>query len=97
MANNRDLRVAILNIEQARAQYRVQRAQSWPQVDAVESVNANRTPGSLSLSGKPTTSRQYSASIGVSAFELDLFGRVRSLNGQALEQFLVTAEARRAA
>jgi outer membrane protein, multidrug efflux system len=95
-ANNRDLRVAILNIEQARAQYRVQRAQSWPEVDAAGGVNANRTPGSLSLFGEPTTSRQYSASIGVSAFELDLFGRVRSLNGQALEQFLATAEARRA-
>jgi multidrug efflux system outer membrane protein len=97
LANNRDLRVAILNIEQARAQYRVQRSQSFPAVDAAESVNANRTPGSLSVSGEPTTSRQYSASIGVSAFELDLFGRVRSLNGQALEQFLATTEARRAA
>ena len=96
LANNRDLRVAILNIEQARAQYRVQRAQSLPQLDAAGSVNASRTPGSLSLSGEPTTARQYSASIGVSAFEVDLFGRVRSLNGQALEQFLATTEARRA-
>lgn len=96
LANNLDLRVAILNIEQARAQYRVQRSQSWPQVDATGSVNANRTPGSWSVTGEPTTSRQYSASIGASAFELDLFGRVRSLNGQALEQYLATAEARRA-
>jgi multidrug efflux system outer membrane protein len=96
LANNRDLRVAILNIEQARAQYRVQRAESWPQLNATASANASRTPSDLSLTGEPTTSRQYSATIGVSAFELDLFGRVRSLNGQALEQFLATAEERRA-
>lgn len=96
LTNNRDLRVAVLNIEQARAQYRVQRAQSWPQVDANSAVNANRTPASLSVTGEPMTSRQYSANIGAS-FELDLFGRVRSLNGQALEQFLATTEARRAA
>lgn len=96
LANNRDLRVSILNIEKARAQYRVQRAQSWPEVDAAGAASVNRTPGSLSVSGEPTTSRQYSATIGISAYELDLFGRVRSLNGQALEQFLATAEARRA-
>jgi multidrug efflux system outer membrane protein len=96
LTNNRDLRVAVLNIEQARAQYRVQRAQSWPQVDANGTVNASRTPASLSITGEPTTSRQYSADVGAS-FELDLFGRVRSLNGQALEQFLATAEARRTA
>jgi outer membrane protein, multidrug efflux system len=96
LASNRDLRVAVLNIEQARAQYRVQRSQSFPQVDANGSVNASRTPASLSITGEPTTSRQYSANVGAS-FELDLFGRVRSLNGQALEQFLATTEARRAA
>lgn len=96
LTNNRDLRVAVLNIEQARAQYRVQRAQSFPQVDANGSVNASRTPASLSLTGQPVTSHQYSANVGAS-FELDLFGRVRSLNGQALEQFLATTEARRAA
>lgn len=96
LANNRDLRVAILNIEQARAQYRVQRAESWPHLNATASANASRTPSDLSLTGEPTTSRQYSTTMGVSAFELDLFGRVRSLNGQALEQFLATAEERRA-
>lgn len=96
LTNNRDLRVAILNIEQARARYRVQRAQSWPQVDANGSVNASRTPADISLTGAAMTSRQYNANVGAS-FELDLFGRVRSLNGQALEQFLATAAARRAA
>jgi multidrug efflux system outer membrane protein len=96
LANNRDLRVSILNIEQARAQYRIQRADSWPRIDATGAVNASRTPESLSISGEPTTSRQYSANVGLSAYEFDFFGRVRSLNGQALEQFLATSEARRA-
>ena len=66
LTNNRDLRVSVLNIQQARAQYRVQRAQSWPQVDANSAVNANRTPASLSVTGEPMTSRQYSANIGAS-------------------------------
>lgn len=96
LANNRDLRVAILSIEQARAQYRVQRAQSVPAVDATGSMSKSRTPGGVSVTGSPMTTEQYSATTGVSAFELDLFGRVRSLNGEALEQFLATAEARRA-
>lgn len=96
LANNRDLRVAILNIEQARAQYRIQRAQSWPQIDATGNANAGRTPASLSQTGEAVTSHQYNADIGISAYELDLFGRVRSLNGQALEQFLATTEAQRA-
>jgi multidrug efflux system outer membrane protein len=96
LANNRDLRVAILNIEQARARYRIQRAQSFPQIDATGNASAGRTPASLSQTGEAVTSHQYNADIGVSAYEIDLFGRVRSLNGQALEQFLATTEAQRA-
>ncbi len=96
LANNRDLRVAVLNIEQARAQYRIQDAATWPTVTASGSGSASRTPASLSATGEAGVGRQYSASVGVSAYELDLFGRVRSLNAQALETFLATAEARRA-
>jgi outer membrane protein, multidrug efflux system len=86
LANNRDLRVAILNIDQARAQYRIQRSQSFPQIDAVGSQSASRIPASVSQTGASMTTRQYNANIGLSAYELDLFGRVRSLNGQALER-----------
>lgn len=96
LANNRDLRVAVLNIEQARAQYRVQDAQSVPAIDASGSASSSRTPAALSPTGQASIARQYSATVGISAYELDLFGRVRSLNSQALEQFLATAEARRA-
>ena len=95
LANNRDLRVAVLNIEQARAQYRVQDAQTLPAVNATGSGTAARTPASVSGTGAAVTSHQYSANLGVSAYELDLFGRVRNLSAQALEQFLATEQARR--
>jgi multidrug efflux system outer membrane protein len=95
LANNRDMRVAVLNIEKARAQYGVQNAALFPTVNASGSGSGSRTPADLSSSGRAVVSHQYSATLGFSAYELDLFGRVRSLNAQALEQFLATADARR--
>jgi outer membrane protein, multidrug efflux system len=95
LANNRDLRVAILNIEQSRAQYRIQDAATVPGVNASGSGTAARTPASLSGTGAAVTSHQYSATLGVSAYELDLFGRVRNLSDQALEEYLATEQARR--
>jgi outer membrane protein, multidrug efflux system len=96
LQNNRDLRVAVLNIEKSRAAYRVQDAARLPTVTAGGSGSASRTPGDLSATGQPLVSHSYSANIGVTAFELDLFGRVRSLDAQALQTFLATTEARRA-
>ncbi len=93
--NNRDLRVAALNIDQAWAQYRVQRADLAPGVDLGGSGNGSRTPGDLSGTGQPLVAHNYSATLGISAYELDLFGRVRSLKEQALQQFLSTTEAQR--
>lgn len=95
LTHNRDLKVAVLNIEKARAQYRVQDAQTLPTVNAAGSGSTSRVPGSLSGTGAAVINRQYSANIGVSAYELDFFGRVRSLSNQALEQYLATEEARR--
>ncbi|MDO9008985.1 MAG: AdeC/AdeK/OprM family multidrug efflux complex outer membrane factor [Thiobacillus sp.] len=97
LANNRDLRVAALNIEKARAQYRIQRADLFPAVGATGSQNAQRLPGDLTASGNAEVNRQYSATIGFSAYELDFFGRIRSLNAAALETYLGTGEARRSA
>ncbi|MEB1608369.1 multidrug efflux system outer membrane protein [Xanthomonas campestris] len=97
LENNRDLRVAALNIEVARAQYRVERAALLPAVQATGTANNARTPSELAIPGQPQVFRTYSANIGISAYELDLFGRVRSLKEQALQQFLSTAEARRSA
>lgn len=97
LANNRDLRVTGLNIEKARAQYQIQRADLFPAVDASVSGSNQRTPASLSATGKVAVTHQYSAGLGFAAYELDFFGRISSLKEQALYQFLATEEARRSA
>lgn len=89
LANNRDLRVAILNIEQARAQYGIQRADRLPTVGL--GISGSRTPGP-----DDTINSTYSGGLIVSSFELDLFGRVRNLSDAALARFLATEEARKA-
>ena len=89
--NNRDLRVAIANIEQARAQYRIQRADRLPTVGLGVS-GSRQTTGE----DQPITSL-YQSGLSVTSFELDLFGRVRNLSQAALAQFLATEEARKSA
>ncbi|MBM7454793.1 multidrug efflux system outer membrane protein [Oceanisphaera litoralis] len=91
LTNNRDLRVALLNVEKARAQYRIQRADRLPSVAA----NGGLERGRLTPTNGVTD--QYSASLGIAEFELDLFGRVRNLSEAALNQYLAREEARRAA
>jgi len=96
LLNNRDLRVATLNIERARAQYQVQRADLLPTVNAQASGTHQRTSGDVNGTGVTITSHQYAASLGVASYELDLFGRVASLRDQALSQFFATESAQRA-
>lgn len=95
LSNNRDLRVAVLNIEKARAQYQIQRADLFPAIGATASGIGQRTPASQSVTGSAVTSHSYSVGVGFTSYELDLFGRVRSLKDQALESFFATEEARR--
>ncbi|MCE4555296.1 efflux transporter outer membrane subunit [Pelomonas cellulosilytica] len=95
LAQNRDLRVALLNVQRAQAQYGVQQADQWPGVSASGGQTAQRLPGSLSGTGQRAISRQYTATLGVSAFELDLFGRVKNLTEAALQQYLATEDGRR--
>ncbi len=95
LANNRDLRVAILNIDKTRAQYRIQRADLLPTINGTAGATIQRTPADLSSTGRSGTNEQYNVGLGVSSYELDLFGRVRSLKDQALEQYLATEQARR--
>ncbi len=97
LENNRDLRIAALNIERSQALYRIQSADLFPTVNASGSVIEARTPGVLSGTGQPISSHQYSVNLGFSSYEIDFFGRVRSLKDQALEQFFATGEARRSA
>ena len=87
--NNRDLRVAVLNVERARSQYRIQRADRVPSLGV--SAELQRTGGDA-----PVTDI-YTAGLGIAQFELDLFGRVRSLSHAALQSYFATEEARRAA
>ena len=95
LVNNRDLRVAALNLDAYRAQYRIQRADLVPAVSANASGSRQRVPANMSQTGKSSITSQYSATLGVSAYELDLFGRVRSLTEQALETYLSSEQARR--
>jgi NodT family efflux transporter outer membrane factor (OMF) lipoprotein len=90
LQNNRDLRVAVLNVEQARALAGVQRADLLPTVGA--GVNGSRTPGAGG-----SIVNAYSAGLAVSGYELDLFGRVRSLSDAALARYFASDEGRRAA
>lgn len=95
--NNRDLRVATLQVEQARALYRVERSALLPSINATGTMTRQGTPQNASATGQDSVSSNYSANIGVTAFELDLFGRVRSMNQRALEEYFATEEAQKAA
>jgi multidrug efflux system outer membrane protein len=94
LANNRDFRGAALRVEQMRAQYRIQRAALFPDIVAGASAFRQRTPSTVSITGKDLTSTAYDVSVGA-AFELDLFGRVRSLKNEALERYFATEETRK--
>ena len=93
--NNRDLRVAVLNMERFRALYQIRRADLLPQVSGDGGANFQRIPDDLGSNGNGGTVHQYDVGVGISSYEVDLFGRVRSLKDQALEQYLSTGEARR--
>jgi len=97
LVNNRDLRIATLNVEAARAQYRIQRADLVPSIDAGGTASNQRTPASLTQSGESELTRTYSSGFSTSAYELDLFGRVRSLRNAALEDYFAIEENRTAA
>lgn len=100
--NNRDLRIALLNIEKDRAQYGIQRAALYPTIDASASQTRSRTSAAavagtgvsqgVSVGGVNQTA---SADVGFTSWELDLFGRLRSLKDDALETWLATAETQR--
>jgi len=95
LENNRDLRIAALNIERSRALYQIQRADLLPKLDASASASFQRIPETLSGTGRAMTTEQYNVGLGVASYELDVFGRVRSLKDKALEQYLSTEQAQR--
>jgi multidrug efflux system outer membrane protein len=94
LKNNRDLRVAALHVEQTRAQYRIQRAELYPGVEGDASFERRKTSGkTVAFSGGQVLDT-YSVDVGA-AYEVDLFGRVRSLKSEALENYFASEEARK--
>jgi multidrug efflux system outer membrane protein len=97
LANNRDLRVAALTVEKMQAIYRIQRSPLFPTVGVLATGERYRIPAKETDEGVAKTSTAYSVNLGTTSWELDLFGRIRSLKAGALEQYLATEQARRAA
>jgi outer membrane protein, multidrug efflux system len=97
LTNNRDLRLAALNMERARALYGIQRAELLPTLDATGSGSKQRTFINFSGSGQTITTKQYSVNLGITSWEIDFFGRIRSLKDRALEEYLATEQAHRSA
>ncbi|MDF1485146.1 efflux transporter outer membrane subunit [Ramlibacter sp. H39-3-26] len=95
LSSNRDLRVAALNIERARAQYGIQRASLLPAINATGAASRTRTAEDVSSNGIATTQNAFSANAGLASWEIDFFGRLRNLDDAALETFLATTETRR--
>ncbi len=97
LANNRDLRLAALNVEKARALYGVSRVELFPVLDATGALTKQRYSRDFITAGYPKVTEQYTANLGIASWEIDFFGRIRSLTRQALEEYLGTEEARRSA
>ena len=97
LANNRDLRMAALNIEKTQALYRIQRVALYPNVGVLFDGQAYRFPEKMTDDGRAKTVEQYSVNVGTLSWEIDLFGRLRSLKSAALEQYMATEQARSAA
>lgn len=97
LAGNRDLRMASLNVDRVAALYRVQRSVLSPGFGVQGSGTRARIPEQMTDSGEAEISEQYSVDVGFLAWEIDLFGRLRSLSASAFEQYLATAEGERSA
>lgn len=96
LENNRDMRISVARVEEARAQYGIARADRLPTVNLAASRSASRTPADLSLTGQAMTSQRYDVDLAVASFEVDFWGRVASLTEAARASYLATDEARRA-
>lgn len=97
LKNNRDLKLAVLNMEKARALYGIKEKELYPTLYASSGWEKQRIPDDMSLTKKAYISEKYSVNLGISNWEIDFFGRIRSLKKEALENFLAEVENRRAA
>jgi len=97
LVNNRDLRVAALNVDKAQAMYRIQRSELLPGVGVLASGSKYRLPEKMNSDGMAKIVEQDSVNVGIMSWEVDFFGRLRSLKSKAMNQYLATEEARTAA
>ena len=95
LVSNRDLQIAVLNIERARGMYGIRRAELFPAVSSNGNWGKTRVPSSLSATGRAMTEEQYNVNLGITSWEIDFFGRIRSLKEQALQKYLATEQAKR--
>lgn len=95
--NNRDLRIAVQRVEQARAQFGIAQSDRLPTIGLLGTEQVTRMPPNMRSGGSdsPSVSRSTIAGVGMTAFELDFFGRVRNLSEAAYQQYLSTDQARR--
>lgn len=96
LEHNRDMRIAVARVEEARALYGIQRADQLPNFNIAASRTNTRVPAAVSPTGAQYTSRRIDANVGLLAFELDFWGRVASLASAAKSSYLATEEAQRA-
>lgn len=96
LESNRDLRIATARISEARAQYGIQQADRFPNVDLAATRNASRTPADLSATGSIVTAQRYDVGVNLVSYELDFWGRVSSLNASAKANYFATESAQRA-
>ncbi len=96
LTNNRDLAVSVAQVEQARAQYRIARSAQLPNVGLEGTGARARQPGDVTATGLPITAESYDLDLGISAFELDFWGRVRNLSDAARYRYLASVEGQRA-
>jgi len=95
LKNNKDLRLAALNVERTMALYGIQKAELYPAIGASGSYSKQREAADFSRTGKAPTTDRYGLNIGITSWEIDFFGRISSLKDAALEEFLATQEAKR--
>lgn len=97
LSRSRDLRLAVLAVERARALYGIQRAELLPALNLTAVGSKSGTARSFGADEQAASSEHYAVNLGIASWEIDFFGRIRSLKRRALEQFLATEQARRGA
>ncbi len=97
LENNRDIKLAGLNVQKAMALYGIQRVELLPSLNAIAKGSKERVPADLSETREKMTRERYSVDLGILSWEIDFFGRIRSLKDRSLEEYLATEEARRSA